>query len=46
MFEDNKSVELYLSRDIEAEFGLSRNDLIALAFFLGSDYCEGINGTK
>ena len=24
--------------------GLEREDLVALAYFLGSDYCEGVNG--
>ena len=24
--------------------GLEREDLVALAYFLGSDYCEGVHG--
>lgn len=31
-------------KDIESDLGLDREDLIALAFLLGSDYSEGIHG--
>ena len=40
IFNDKKYVEVYLSKDIKKEIGLEREDLIALAFFLGSDYTE------
>lgn len=30
--------------DVRREMGLEREDLIALAFFLGSDYCQGVKG--
>jgi 5'-3' exonuclease len=33
-----------LAEDARKEMGLGRSELIALAFFLGSDYCEGVNG--
>lgn len=36
--------KVYLAKDAEEEMGLTRDDLIALAFFLGSDYTEGVNG--
>lgn len=36
--------QVYLAKDAEEEMGLTRDDLIALAFFLGSDYTEGVNG--
>ncbi len=29
---------------MEKELGIKREDLIALAYFLGSDYTEGVNG--
>jgi DNA excision repair protein ERCC-5 len=35
---------VFKSSDIAADLGLSRNDLIGMAYFLGSDYCDGING--
>jgi DNA excision repair protein ERCC-5 len=44
IFNDKKFVEIYLAEDAKRELGLSREDLIALAFFLGSDYTEGVNG--
>ncbi len=44
IFEDKKYAELYSSSDIQNELGLNRYDLISLAFFLGSDYTEGIKG--
>eukprot|EP01036_Dinobryon_divergens_P026185 gene26185-34803_t len=30
--------------DVKKEMGLEREDLVALAYFLGSDYCEGVHG--
>ncbi|KAK0667198.1 hypothetical protein QBC41DRAFT_374856 [Cercophora samala] len=44
MFNNNKFVECYLLRDLEDELELSREQLIALAQLLGSDYTEGIPG--
>lgn len=44
IFSDKKFVEVYLADDIARELGLSREDMVALAFFLGSDYCEGVTG--
>ena len=36
--------EVYLADDVKKEMGLEREDLVALAYFLGSDYCEGVHG--
>ncbi|KAK3500579.1 hypothetical protein B0T13DRAFT_465718, partial [Neurospora crassa] len=44
MFNGNKFVECYLSSDIERDLSLSRDQLIALAQLLGSDYTEGLSG--
>lgn len=44
MFNSNKYVECYLLRDLEDELSLSREQLIALAQLLGSDYTEGLPG--
>lgn len=44
MFNQAKFVECYLSQDLEAEFALTRQKLIAIAQLLGSDYTEGIPG--
>ncbi|KAK4192807.1 hypothetical protein QBC35DRAFT_447176 [Podospora australis] len=44
MFNSNKFVECYLLRDLEEELSLSREQLIAIAQLLGSDYTEGIPG--
>ena len=44
IFDDRKFVEVYLATDVKNELGLTRQELIALAFLLGSDYCEGIYG--
>lgn len=44
IFSDKKYVEVYLAEDAKREMGLTREDLISLAFFLGSDYTEGVNG--
>ena len=38
------NTQAYYADDIAKEMGLSREDLIALAFFLGSDYTEGVHG--
>ncbi|KAK9782161.1 putative DNA repair protein rad13 [Seiridium cardinale] len=44
MFNSNKLVECYLGNDLEKELSLSREQLIALAQLLGSDYTEGLPG--
>ncbi|RDW82545.1 hypothetical protein BP6252_03657 [Coleophoma cylindrospora] len=44
MFNSNKFVECYLSADLEKELSLSREQLIAVAHLLGSDYTEGLPG--
>ncbi|OJD33642.1 dna excision repair protein ercc-5 [Diplodia corticola] len=44
MFNQAKFVECYLAHDLEAEFGLGRERLIAAAQLLGSDYAEGVPG--
>jgi DNA excision repair protein ERCC-5 len=44
MFNQAKFVECYLTSDLEAEFGLSRERLISIAQLLGSDYTEGLPG--
>ncbi|KAK4235005.1 hypothetical protein C8A03DRAFT_37181 [Achaetomium macrosporum] len=44
VFNGNKYVECYLAKDLETELSLSREQLIALAQLLGSDYTEGLPG--
>jgi DNA excision repair protein ERCC-5 len=44
MFNQAKYVECYLSSDLEKEFDLTRDKMIAVAQLLGSDYTEGLNG--
>ncbi|KAK2004767.1 DNA excision repair protein [Colletotrichum falcatum] len=44
MFNSNKFIECYLSSDLEKELSLSREQLIAIAQLLGSDYTEGLPG--
>ncbi|KUJ18937.1 PIN domain-like protein [Mollisia scopiformis] len=44
LFNSNKLVECYLSNDIEKELSLNRDQLIAFAHLLGSDYTEGLAG--
>jgi DNA excision repair protein ERCC-5 len=44
IFHKNKFVETYKSNMIYKELGLSRQDLIHLALFLGSDYTMGVKG--
>jgi DNA excision repair protein ERCC-5 len=44
MFNQAKTVECYLTKDLEEEFGLKRERLIAIAQLLGSDYTEGLPG--
>ncbi|KAK5700137.1 DNA repair protein rad2 [Elasticomyces elasticus] len=42
MFNQAKFVECYLASDLEKEFDLTRDKLIAVANLLGSDYTEGL----
>jgi len=44
MFNQSKTVECFLSSDLERELGLNRDKLIRLAYLLGSDYTDGIPG--
>ncbi|TCD61117.1 DNA repair protein rad2 [Steccherinum ochraceum] len=44
MFNQSKTVECFLSSDLERELGLERDKLIRLAYLLGSDYTEGLLG--
>lgn len=44
MFNQAKYVECYLSADLERDFALTREKLIAIAHLLGSDYTEGLAG--
>lgn len=44
MFSSNKYVECYVGNDLERELSLSRDQLIAIAHLLGSDYTEGLPG--
>ncbi|TKA65853.1 hypothetical protein B0A55_09396 [Friedmanniomyces simplex] len=44
MFNQAKFVECYLASDLEKEFDLTRDKLIAVANLLGSDYTEGLPG--
>lgn len=44
MFNQKQYVECYISSEIDAKLGLSREKLIELALLLGSDYTEGIKG--
>ena len=36
--------QVYLAEDASKEMGLQREDMIAFAYFLGSDYTEGVSG--
>lgn len=44
MFNQSKTVECFLSTDLERELGLDRDKLVRLAYLLGSDYTEGLPG--
>lgn len=44
MFNQSKTVECFLSADLERELGLDRDKLIRLAYLLGSDYVDGLPG--
>jgi hypothetical protein len=40
----NTPHQAYLAEDIRRELGLHREELVALAYFLGCDYTEGVTG--
>lgn len=44
MFDERKYVEAYMADDVQRELGLARQDLVAMALLLGSDYTEGVRG--
>lgn len=44
IFHHQKFVEAFSARDIERELGFSREQIIALALLLGSDYTDGVRG--
>ncbi|TDH68321.1 hypothetical protein CCR75_004503 [Bremia lactucae] len=44
IFHHQKFVEAFSARDIENELGFSREQIIALALLLGSDYTDGVRG--
>ncbi len=44
MFNDNKTVQCYVSDDLLRDVGLDRLKLIRLAYLLGSDYTDGLEG--
>ncbi|KAG9037849.1 DNA repair protein rad2 [Tulasnella sp. JGI-2019a] len=44
MFNQSKTVEVYLLSDLQRELGLGREKLVNLAYLLGSDYVEGLAG--
>ena len=44
LFDPQHHVEVYEMADVEAELNVSRDELIALAHLLGSDYTDGVHG--
>lgn len=44
IFHNQKFVEAFFAQDIQKELGFSREDVIALAMLLGSDYTDGVRG--
>ena len=44
MFNQSKTVECFLSSDLDRELGLDRGTMVRLAYLLGSDYTEGVAG--
>uniref|UniRef100_M4BRE5 XPG-I domain-containing protein n=1 Tax=Hyaloperonospora arabidopsidis (strain Emoy2) TaxID=559515 RepID=M4BRE5_HYAAE len=44
IFHHQKFVEAFYARDIERELGFSREQIIAFALLLGSDYTDGVRG--
>ena len=44
MFNQSKTVECFLAADLQRELGLDQEKLIRLAYLLGSDYVDGLEG--
>ena len=44
IFDDQKYVEAYYSKDAEREMNLTYDAMVALAMLLGGDYTEGVKG--
>ncbi len=44
VFAPNEDIEMYLLTDVSSLLGLDRDKLIVLAYFLGSDYTDGLEG--
>ncbi|KAG6821294.1 hypothetical protein H0H93_000154 [Arthromyces matolae] len=44
MFNQSKTVECFLLKDLSRDLGLERETLIQLAYLLGSDYTDGLPG--
>ncbi len=44
IFDDQKYVEVYHSKDAAEEMNLNRDALVALAMLLGGDYTDGVKG--
>ena len=37
-------MEAYFAKEAEKELGLGKNEMVALAMLLGSDYTDGVKG--
>lgn len=44
MFNQSKTVECFLASDLQRELGLDQEKLVSLAYLLGSDYVDGLEG--
>lgn len=44
MFNQSKTVEYFLLKELARDLGLDRDKLVRLAYLLGSDYVEGLPG--
>jgi DNA excision repair protein ERCC-5 len=44
MFNQSKTVEVFLASDLQKELSLDQEKLISLAYLLGSDYVDGLEG--
>mmetsp|Transcript_10552 Transcript_10552/g.21749 ORF Transcript_10552/g.21749 Transcript_10552/m.21749 type:complete len:1282 (-) Transcript_10552:243-4088(-) len=43
-FDEQKYVEAYYAKDAERDLALGKNEMVALAMLLGSDYTDGVKG--
>ncbi len=43
-FDEQKYVEAYYAKDAEKDLALGKNEMVALAMLLGSDYTDGVKG--